>query len=254
MRCRASTFISSDDDIELLNAHNLAMETVTPIQASALASLSRAEREVLDQARFGRTAAEIAEELSVSLATVRTHLSHIYDKLGVHGRVELLVRLEAAAALPPPNNPLRNDLVSSPSADPGSNMPAAGKRPIPDPVERLLPWALGGVSGLVAGAAIMPIVAYWHPAAALLLLVLCGFIAATIARRPGGLAFLAPAAGVAGAILVALAASVPMSCPAGAFSSGCTYPILAPFVLPGIALMIVGTLLARRAAHARTPD
>lgn len=234
-------FISSDDDIEPGNAHNPTMETVTPIRASALASLSRAEREVLDRARSGRTAADIARELSVSQATVRTHLSHIYDKLGVHGRVELLVRLESAAALPP-------------SADLDSEVPVArGRRLMPGPVWRILPWALGGVAGLVAGAAVMPVVAYWHPAAALLLLVLGGPTAAAIARRPGGLEFLAPAAGVAGVILVALAASVPMSCPAGAFSSGCTYPTLAPFVLPGIALMIVGTLLARRAVHARTP-
>ena len=36
----------------------------------------------------------IAEELSVSRATVNTHVQHIYRKFGVHGRKELLAVLE----------------------------------------------------------------------------------------------------------------------------------------------------------------
>ena len=32
------------------------------------------------------TSTEIAQELYVSKNTVRTHISHIYDKLGVHSR------------------------------------------------------------------------------------------------------------------------------------------------------------------------
>lgn len=67
-----------------------------------LVALTPSEREVLDRARSALTAAEIAREMSLSEATVRTHLSHIYEKLGVRGRVELLANLQRAAVLPEP--------------------------------------------------------------------------------------------------------------------------------------------------------
>ncbi len=37
----------------------------------------------------GRSRAYISEELVVSEGTVKTHISHIYAKLGVHGRQEM---------------------------------------------------------------------------------------------------------------------------------------------------------------------
>jgi ATP/maltotriose-dependent transcriptional regulator MalT len=46
------------------------------------ARLSAREREVLVLVARGRPNREIAEELFVSEATVKTHLAHIYDKLG----------------------------------------------------------------------------------------------------------------------------------------------------------------------------
>lgn len=52
--------------------------------------LAPAEQAVLDQALTGVPAREIAEHLSLSEATVRSHLSSIYVKLGVSGRVALL--------------------------------------------------------------------------------------------------------------------------------------------------------------------
>lgn len=55
-----------------------------------LSALTPAEQAVLDQALTGVTAREIAEHLSLSEATVRSHLSSIYVKLGVSGRVALL--------------------------------------------------------------------------------------------------------------------------------------------------------------------
>jgi DNA-binding CsgD family transcriptional regulator len=55
-----------------------------------LSALTPAEQAVLDQALTGVPAREIAEHLSLSEATVRSHLSSIYVKLGVSGRVALL--------------------------------------------------------------------------------------------------------------------------------------------------------------------
>jgi len=65
-------------------------------------ALTPAEQSVLDQALTGAPAREIADRLSVSEATVRSHLSSIYVKLGVSGRVALLAHFRGAepASLP----------------------------------------------------------------------------------------------------------------------------------------------------------
>lgn len=63
-----------------------------------LSALSPAEQAVLDQALTGAPAREIAERLSVSEATVRSHLSSIYVKLGVSGRVALLASFRGTEA------------------------------------------------------------------------------------------------------------------------------------------------------------
>lgn len=48
--------------------------------------LSARELDVLAQAARGRSNREIARELFISEATVKTHLGHIYDKLGAADR------------------------------------------------------------------------------------------------------------------------------------------------------------------------
>jgi DNA-binding CsgD family transcriptional regulator len=58
-----------------------------------LAALSEREREVLELALTGLSARAIAERLTLTEATIRSHLSRIYAKLGVGGRVELLAHL-----------------------------------------------------------------------------------------------------------------------------------------------------------------
>ena len=66
-----------------------------------LSALTPAEQGVLDQALTGVTAREIAERLSLSEATVRSHLSSIYVKLGVSGRVALLAQFRGSEAVSP---------------------------------------------------------------------------------------------------------------------------------------------------------
>ena len=55
-------------------------------------SLSRRERQVARLAAEGRTASEIAEQLFISRRTVESHLAHVYAKLGVRSRLDLVRR------------------------------------------------------------------------------------------------------------------------------------------------------------------
>jgi DNA-binding CsgD family transcriptional regulator len=56
--------------------------------------LSPREREVLELVAGGRTNEEVAGLLFISPVTVKAHLRHIYEKLGVRNRVEAVTRLK----------------------------------------------------------------------------------------------------------------------------------------------------------------
>lgn len=56
--------------------------------------LTEREREVFDLLAHGRNARFIQESLTVSYNTVKTHVSHIYAKLGVHTHQELIDAVE----------------------------------------------------------------------------------------------------------------------------------------------------------------
>ena len=51
--------------------------------------LTGREEEVLAKVASGRTNAEIADELYISLSTTKTHLASLMSKLGARNRVEL---------------------------------------------------------------------------------------------------------------------------------------------------------------------
>ena len=53
-------------------------------------SLSEREREILSLLTYGKTAKTIASDTFISYNTVKTHISHIYQKTGVHTREELI--------------------------------------------------------------------------------------------------------------------------------------------------------------------
>lgn len=55
-------------------------------RTASTGALSARQREVLVLISQGRSAPEIAEELFLSVTTVKTHLQHIYDKLGASDR------------------------------------------------------------------------------------------------------------------------------------------------------------------------
>ncbi len=54
--------------------------------------LTRREIEILTELAKGRLYKEIADHMSISLDTVRTHLQHIYNKLQVHSRHEAVLK------------------------------------------------------------------------------------------------------------------------------------------------------------------
>jgi len=58
--------------------------------ASGWASLTPAERDVVRLVSEGLTNNDIATRLFVSPRTVQTHLTHVYTKLGVTSRVQLV--------------------------------------------------------------------------------------------------------------------------------------------------------------------
>ncbi len=62
-------------------------EPSSPVQP--IAPLTDREEEVLVTVASGRTNAEIADELFISLSTVKTHLASLMNKLGARNRVEI---------------------------------------------------------------------------------------------------------------------------------------------------------------------
>jgi len=62
------------------------------------ARLSARESEIAYLAADGLTCREIADRLSLSVTTVRTHIAHVYEKLGARNRLEM----EHKLPLPPP--------------------------------------------------------------------------------------------------------------------------------------------------------
>ena len=70
-----------------------------PKTEPALVGLTPAEQAVARLVATGRSNRQTAAELYVSVKTVEFHLGHIYDKLGIRSRKDLI----AASAVPPPH-------------------------------------------------------------------------------------------------------------------------------------------------------
>ena len=78
---------ASEDGNERLRRSRLGIRCRS---VAAENSLTEREEETLFQLLQGKRPARIADELGVELSTVRTHIKHIYQKLGVHSNKELM--------------------------------------------------------------------------------------------------------------------------------------------------------------------
>ena len=91
------------DILSLLAGRKLAPPPAGP--PPPLEALSGSEIRVLRYLPTNLSGPEIAGELYVSHNTVRTHISHLYAKLGTHTRAEAVARARALGLLAP--SPLR---------------------------------------------------------------------------------------------------------------------------------------------------
>jgi DNA-binding CsgD family transcriptional regulator len=76
-------------EFAVITAGEHGPETPAPVPRPGLANLSARERELVTLVAQGRTDAQIAGQLFISVRTVRTHLDRIRDKSGCRRRADL---------------------------------------------------------------------------------------------------------------------------------------------------------------------
>lgn len=81
--------------------HFATRPPVPPRTPPGFDDLSDREREVLAMIGGGHSNAEIAAELVISMATVKTHVRHVFAKLGLRDRAHAVVVAREAGLVPP---------------------------------------------------------------------------------------------------------------------------------------------------------
>ena len=81
-------------------------QPVDPRKLGGGTKLTRRQHEILELVAAGRSTAEIAAELSLSVETVRNHLRRLMHELDAHTRVEAVAVAQRLGLLPP--RPLRS--------------------------------------------------------------------------------------------------------------------------------------------------
>jgi DNA-binding NarL/FixJ family response regulator len=71
--------------------HFVHRPPLAPSEPAGFADLSEREREVLAMIGAGRSNTEIAEALVISMATVKTHVRHVFAKLDLRDRAQAVV-------------------------------------------------------------------------------------------------------------------------------------------------------------------
>ncbi|SIO06050.1 regulatory protein, luxR family [Sulfurivirga caldicuralii] len=62
-------------------------------------NLTRRERDIAQAILEGKSNAEIAETLFIAESTVKTHIKHLFEKMGVHDRLGLVLKLRGEAPI-----------------------------------------------------------------------------------------------------------------------------------------------------------
>lgn len=106
LKAGASGYIlKTDGPVKIINALDELFEGGSPMTSSIarkvvasfskmnvndsnVETLTQREKEILDSLARGRMNKEVANELDISIGTVRKHIQHIYEKLHVNTRVE----------------------------------------------------------------------------------------------------------------------------------------------------------------------
>lgn len=88
--CAGEPLVPPHELVALLR-ETARMEERDRTEREALTRLTRREREVLVELAAGRSDKEIADRLSVSRETVRTHMVNLLGKLGVESRLQAVV-------------------------------------------------------------------------------------------------------------------------------------------------------------------
>ena len=88
----ASRGVALDYLDKLLAAFGTTAQAPSPLPAVLLDPLSEREREILRLIAAGLSTNEIADELVITVGTVRNHIKHIYSKLDAHSRLQLVER------------------------------------------------------------------------------------------------------------------------------------------------------------------
>lgn len=86
---RGETFVHPSLTPRLIDLYLKQAQPAQPIEP-AQPDLSPRETEVLRLVALGYSAQQIGKELGISASTVETHRAHICEKLGLHGRVQLV--------------------------------------------------------------------------------------------------------------------------------------------------------------------
>ena len=98
----AAAFLALGIWVGLRLVHRPAAETTFAVNEAALAALgiSPREFEVLRQLAAGRSNKEIANALSVSPNTVKTHVARLYQKLEAARRTEAILKARELGLIP----------------------------------------------------------------------------------------------------------------------------------------------------------
>jgi DNA-binding NarL/FixJ family response regulator len=113
LRAGASGFLLKDVPPEELIAPAITRRLIERFVATApptgvapgLANLTPREREVLELVARGRSNGEIADDLVLSEATVKTHVKRVLAKLGVRDRVQAVVLAYESGVVTPGDDP-----------------------------------------------------------------------------------------------------------------------------------------------------